>query len=235
MKTIREYIDLIESAQPVDLRARAAELAIQILKNADIDDDSEQGYIRVDPNALFQFHILMNTVKKQGVAEGTDKYAELKQKIRDLSQSGNEHEARKQRHELNRLLMIDRDRQARGVAEDTDKDVEHLANAFADIYYGGAGMGMISATEKVKLARNIVQAVDDGRLSVEQLKQDLKDVGELQQKLGRDGRFDTKEQDIDEDQATARMGLMSAMGSNSDAPDRQRMAQQAIERIADNK
>ena len=49
---------------------------------------------------------------------------------------------------------------------------------------------MISATEKVKLARNIVQAVDAGRLSVEQLKQDLKDVGELQQKLGRDGRFD---------------------------------------------
>ena len=77
-----------------------------------------------------------------------------------------------------------------GVAESTDQDVEHLANAFADIYYGGAGMGMISATEKVKLARNIVQAVDDGRLSVEQLKQDLKDVGELQQKLGRDGRFD---------------------------------------------
>ena len=71
-----------------------------------------------------------------------------------------------------------------------DDDVEHLANAFADIYYGGAGMGMISATEKVKLARNIVQAVDAGRLSVEQLKQDLKDVGELQQKLGRDGRFD---------------------------------------------
>lgn len=78
----------------------------------------------------------------------------------------------------------------KGVAEATDEDVEHLANAFADIYYGGAGMGMISATEKVKLARNIVQAVDNGRLSVEQLKQDLKDVGELQQKLGRDGRFD---------------------------------------------
>lgn len=69
MKTLREMMDLIESAQPVDLRARAAELAIQILKNADMDDDSEQGYIRVDPNALFQFHVLMNTAKKQGVAE----------------------------------------------------------------------------------------------------------------------------------------------------------------------
>ena len=40
------------------------------------------------------------------------------------------------------------------------------------------------------------------------------------------------DQAIDEDQATARMGLMSAMGSNSGAPDRQRMAQQAVERLA---
>jgi hypothetical protein len=38
--------------------------------------------------------------------------------------------------------------------------------------------------------------------------------------------------DIDEDQATAKMGLMSAMGSNSSGPDRQRMAQQAVERLA---
>ena len=157
-----------------------------------------------------------------------------------------------------------------------DDDVEHLANAFADIYYGGAGMGMISATEKVKLARNIVQAVDDGRLSVEQLKQDLKDVGELQQKLGRDGRFDKpgvaegqatrtcpqcdgsgedtldptkscrrcggkghipmspREQGVTEDQATAKMGLMSAMGSNDNNPADQRrvMAQQAVEQLA---
>jgi len=37
---------------------------------------------------------------------------------------------------------------------------------------------------------------------------------------------------VEEDQATAQMGLMSAMGSNSGAPDRQRMAQQAVERLA---
>lgn len=41
--------------------------------------------------------------------------------------------------------------------------------------------------------------------------------------------------DIEEDQATAKMGLMSAMGSNSGAPDRQRMAQQAVERLASEK
>ena len=81
----------------------------------------------------------------------------------------------------------------KGVAEGEDDDVEHLANAFADIYYGGAGMGMISATEKIKLARNIVQAVEDGRLSIEELKQDLHDVDQLQKKLGRDGRFDEEQ------------------------------------------
>ena len=46
------------------------------------------------------------------------------------------------------------------------------------------------------------------------------------------GNPDIKEQEVDEDQATAKMGLMSAMGSNSSGPDRQRMAQQAVERLA---
>ena len=46
------------------------------------------------------------------------------------------------------------------------------------------------------------------------------------------GNTDIKEQEVDEDQATARMGLMSAMGSNSGEPDRQQMAQQAVERLA---
>jgi hypothetical protein len=43
-----------------------------------------------------------------------------------------------------------------------------------------------------------------------------------------------KEQDIDEDQATARMGLMSAVGSDSSDPQEQRraMAQQAVEQLA---
>lgn len=46
------------------------------------------------------------------------------------------------------------------------------------------------------------------------------------------GNPDIKEQEVDEDQATAKMGLMSAMGSNSGGPDRQQMAQQAVERLA---
>ena len=48
------------------------------------------------------------------------------------------------------------------------------------------------------------------------------------------GNPDIKEQEVDEDQATAQMCLMSAMGSNDNNPADQRraMAQQAVERLA---
>ena len=38
-----------------------AELAVKILAEAELDDDSEQGIITVDPDLLFQFYIIMNT------------------------------------------------------------------------------------------------------------------------------------------------------------------------------
>lgn len=44
-----------------NLRAKAQELAFEILKTAELDDDAEQGVITVDPNLLFQFYILANT------------------------------------------------------------------------------------------------------------------------------------------------------------------------------
>ena len=56
-----------------------------------------------------------------------------------------------------------------------DGDVEHLANVAADAYWSGK-FGMTSATEKVKMARDIVQAVEDGRLSIEELRQDIRDL-----------------------------------------------------------
>mgnify|MGYP007100168153 CR=1 FL=1 len=40
---------------------KLAELAVKILTEAELDDDSERGYIRVDPNDLFLFYILKNT------------------------------------------------------------------------------------------------------------------------------------------------------------------------------
>lgn len=46
------------------LKERAQELAYQILKEAELDDDSEQGIITVDPDLLFQFYVLANTKEK---------------------------------------------------------------------------------------------------------------------------------------------------------------------------
>lgn len=46
------------------LKEQAAELAFQILKEAELDDDSEQGVITVDPNLLFQFYIMANTKER---------------------------------------------------------------------------------------------------------------------------------------------------------------------------
>ena len=68
------------------------------------------------------------------VAEDTDKHAELSKKIRDLAQAGKEGEANKHRYELNRLLMLDRDkkrRQERGVAEDAVEEgiLDFMSNA----------------------------------------------------------------------------------------------------------
>ena len=48
-----------------NLKQQAAELAVDILRTAELDDDSEQGYIRVDPNQLFQFYVLINTKEKE--------------------------------------------------------------------------------------------------------------------------------------------------------------------------
>ena len=67
--------------------------------------------------------------KEEVVAEGEDKYAEHSKKIQDLAQAGKEGEANKLRYELNRLLMLDRDkkrRQERGVAEGWDDMVNEV-------------------------------------------------------------------------------------------------------------
>ena len=43
------------------LKEKAQELAYKILKEAELDDNSEQGVITVDPDLLFQFYVLANT------------------------------------------------------------------------------------------------------------------------------------------------------------------------------
>lgn len=47
------------------LKEQAAELAVEILMQAELTNDSEAyGDIRVDPDLLFQFYILNNTKEK---------------------------------------------------------------------------------------------------------------------------------------------------------------------------
>jgi hypothetical protein len=48
-----------------NLKDKAAELAVKILMEAELGDDSEQGVITVDPNLLFQFYILSKTKVKE--------------------------------------------------------------------------------------------------------------------------------------------------------------------------
>ena len=59
------------------------------------------------------------------------------------------------------------------VTEDEYDRVEFLANVMADYYWSS---GMTSSTEKRNTVRDIIQAVKDGRLSVEQLEQDVRDL-----------------------------------------------------------
>jgi hypothetical protein len=42
-----------------------AKLAVEILKTAELDDDNEEGCIRVNPDLLFQFYVLINTKSKE--------------------------------------------------------------------------------------------------------------------------------------------------------------------------
>jgi hypothetical protein len=226
MKTLREMMDLIESAQAPVAEAytpTAGELAQDLIGLADSDFNKKYGMSKQQANRYYS----SSKLKDQGMAEGS-----ASRTCPQCDGSGEDTlDPTKSCRRCGGKGHVPVPKE-QGMAEGEDNDVEHLANAFADIYYGGAGMGMVSATEKVKLARNIVQAVEDGRLSIEQLRQDLHDVDQLQKKLGRDGRFDG--QAVDEDQATAQMGLMSAVGSNDNNPADQRraMAQQAVEQLA---
>ena len=85
--------------------------------------DDFGGYDSME-EAVADLKHLVNQFKAEGVAEGEDKYAELSKKIQDLAQAGKEGEANKLRYELNRLLMLDRDkkrRKERGVAEGSEE------------------------------------------------------------------------------------------------------------------
>ena len=49
-----------------------------------------------------------------------------------------------------------------------NSEAEQLARYFADLYYGD-----FSSTEKIRLANNIVDKIESGELSIEQLNADI--------------------------------------------------------------
>ena len=144
MKTIRELINLIETAQtPVDRTVRV----LPDVGEIGIDSDASPG------NGSWYVKLYDGSYDVVGFNSEAEAWRELSS-LQDLDTGNNDEQ---------------------GVAESTDEDVEHLANVAADAYWSGK-FGMTSATEKVKMARDIVQAVEDGRLSIEELRQDIKDL-----------------------------------------------------------
>ena len=144
MKTIRDYINLIETAQnPVDRTVRV----LPDVGEIGIDSDASPG------NGSWYVKLYDGSYDVVGFNSEAEAWRELSS-LQDLDTGNNDEQ---------------------GVAESTDEDVEHLANVAADAYWSGK-FGMTSATEKVKMARDIVQAVEDGRLSIEELRQDIKDL-----------------------------------------------------------
>jgi hypothetical protein len=111
-----------------------------------LDSLSGSGYIVDDEGYWYvtgEGEQFLKQSLKQGVAEGSDKYAELSKKIRDLAQAGKEGEANKLRYELNRLLMLDRDKQRRkqqGVAE--GEGMSRAAKGYEK--YGQEGMAALA-------------------------------------------------------------------------------------------
>ena len=46
-------------------REELGEMAIELILTADMDEETEQGYIRVDPNLLFQFLVVRGSAPKK--------------------------------------------------------------------------------------------------------------------------------------------------------------------------
>jgi hypothetical protein len=299
MKTLREMMDLIESAQtPVaeGYTPTAGELARDLIKMPDSDFNKKYGMSKQQANRYYSSNKLkdpgMDEAQKTDNRPASQFDREIVKAQPDGScelKCGHKTSAKLSKNPVGKKIFCARCYELRnkeqGVAEGMDDDVEHLANVAADAYWSG-NFGMTSATEKVKMARDIVQAVEDGRLSIEELRQDIRDLdnkgvaegstvayevewidkntGEqglttvsaltsqdaadklVKMKLQQLDNVDVtdvfpahkqttdKEQSVDEDQATAQMGLMSAMGSNDNNPADQRrvMAQRAVEQLA---
>lgn len=261
MKTIREYIDLIENAQTPVAEAytpSAGELARDLIKMSPDDFGKKYGMSKQQA----EHHYSSSKLKEQDIEEAIGKKDLLARLQKDLSKvndpentgdpnawaKGDLYTGARDQEDIDQMSRRDTSEprptaaqrakdlgmrnKRNGLVEDPEhKEYEHLSELFAHLYYGD-----FSATEQIRLANKIYDNLVSGVLSTEQVRADIRELSaELNNQQQIDDYFDQKEQDIEEDQATARMGLMSAMGSNSGEPDRQRMAAQAIERMAQDK
>ena len=210
MKTLREMMDLIESAQaPVaeGYTPTAGELARDLIKMPDSDFNKKYGMSKQQANRYYS----SNKLKEPGMDEGLQTRT-----CPQCDGSGKDtlyHNKPCQRCNGKGHVPVNKDQD---VAEGQKTD-NRPASQFD---------------------REIVKAQPDGSC---ELKCGHKTSAKLSKNpvgkkifCARCYELRNKEQAVDEDQATAKMGLMSAMGSNDNNPADQRrvMAQQAVEQLA---
>jgi hypothetical protein len=274
MKTLREMMDLIESAQAPVAEAytpTAGELAQDLIGLADSDFNKKYGMSKQQANRYYS----SSKLKDQGMAEGKNN---IDNKIIHLLTNGIPADAIARKldipvewvHEVAKYNMPDSDidyndprnstqgrerfgeqgmaegsasrtcPQCDGSGEDTLDPTKSCRRC------GGKGHVPVPKEQGVAEGETSQQykvAVDCGEDGTFTVKVHAGDKGEAlrkAQKIVRNEHDTYPEgarivgQGVDEDQATARMGLMSAVGSNDNNPADQRraMAQQAVEQLA---
>ena len=116
-KSLRNSNPCWKGYHPVGTKKKGGKTVPNCVPSESVAEGSEEYCDACDRVITKKPHVCPGS---QGVAESDDKYIELSKKIQDLAQAGKEGEANKLRYELNRLLMLDRDkkrRKERGVAE----------------------------------------------------------------------------------------------------------------------
>lgn len=164
----------------------AGELARDLIKLADADFNKKYGMSKQQANRYYSSSKLkdpgMDEAQKTDNRPASQFDREIVKAQPDGScelKCGHKTSAKLSKNPVGKKIFCARCYELRNkkedVAEGMDDDVEHLANVAADAYWSG-NFGMTSATEKVKMVRDIVQAVEDGRLSIEELRQDIRDL-----------------------------------------------------------
>jgi len=226
MKTIREYINLIESAQngdyeyPYDMSARDKG-RYDAMQGREYRNPYSPFGTESDHNNSIEYSAAYDSVKDEGLSEEQDtasaeillqRYKLLVTAVRNAI---DEREYRTNTAHLDRV----RDTLINHYGIDPDKldengGLQEYTVRVVDEENSGYTVKVQAASEQQALHKAIVKVRNQYDAYPEHAR--------------------IIRQDVEEDQATARMGLMSAVGSNDNNPAEQRraMAQQAVERLA---